>query len=98
MTKQMRSMVFLLTTLACVACGPAPEAPDAGSDPVDAARTGDGGARDTGVPVDGGTGECAASEHDCGGVCTADGVNDPATGCRLGCGEACAGGTMAICD
>ncbi|UJR87285.1 hypothetical protein [Sandaracinus amylolyticus] len=41
---------------------------------------------------------CGPDEHECNGVCREDGENDPATGCRLGCGAPCPGGTDAICE
>lgn len=56
------------------------------------------GTPDAGVRADGGTVRdggrdaavvCSTGSHRCGGGCIPDLSNDPAMGCRLGCGEAC---------
>jgi hypothetical protein len=39
--------------------------------------------------VDGETVQCPAGQHACGTGCIVDLANDPANGCRLGCGDAC---------
>lgn len=73
--------------------------------PVDAATPHDTGARDgaadVGATADTGprrdTGPtmrdssvtCPSGQHRCGGGCITDQANDPANGCRLGCGEPC---------
>ncbi|MCC6873446.1 MAG: hypothetical protein IT378_03980 [Sandaracinaceae bacterium] len=59
----------------------------------------DAGARDGGAGVDAssirdagrdaGGGACPSGQHRCGGGCIDDLLNDPAVGCRFGCGEAC---------
>lgn len=49
----------------------------------------DGGPRDGGPPRDASTGGCPAGQHVCGGGCIDDLPDDPANGCRLGCGDAC---------
>jgi hypothetical protein len=52
----------------------------------------DAGARDAARPRDAGRDAavvCDTGEHRCGGGCIPDLSNDPAMGCRLGCGEAC---------
>lgn len=54
---------------------------------VDASST-DAGARDA-ARRDSATVTCPTGEHACGGGCVDDQPNDPANGCRLGCGEAC---------
>ncbi|MDQ3031148.1 MAG: hypothetical protein M3Y87_01930, partial [Myxococcota bacterium] len=46
---------------------------------------------------DGGT-ECTATQHECDGTCTDAMANEPANGCRLGCGDPCPGGAEAICE
>jgi len=57
---------------------------------------------DAGCPV-GMTGpgctECATGYHLCGATCTANGANNPSTGCSQGCGMACpaTGGEVASC-
>lgn len=55
---------------------------DGGEDPMDDAGRRDGGRRDASI-------SCPAGQHACGGGCIDDLANDPANGCRLGCGEAC---------
>lgn len=56
---------------------------DGGDDP------GDGGARDGGRRDSGPGTECDPGQHACGGGCIDDLPNEPANGCRLGCGEPC---------
>jgi hypothetical protein len=56
--------------------------PPADAGQVDAGRL-DGGRRDAGST------SCPAGQHACGGGCVDDLPNDPANGCRLGCGEPC---------
>ena len=57
---------------------------DGGGGTSDAGRVdGGGGARDAGMTT------CPSGEHACGAGCVRDLANDPANGCRLGCGEAC---------
>ena len=57
-----------------------------------------------GGSTDGGPGpdatSCPVNMHSCSGSCVADGDNDPATGCRLGCGSACPSptGGVPICS
>lgn len=77
-----------------------PPAEDA-SVPRDTGVARDGAAGDTGPPADtgprrdGGTTmrdasvTCPSGQHRCGGGCIVDQANDPANGCRLGCGEPC---------
>lgn len=57
-------------------------------------RDGGGGGRDSG------TTSCPSGEHACGAGCVRDLANDPANGCRLGCGEPCDAPDMgdAACD
>ena len=50
--------------------------------------TDSGTVEDSAVVLDGGGG-CPTGQHRCGGGCVTDQANDPAIGCRLGCGEAC---------
>jgi hypothetical protein len=69
--------------------------PDAGSPTTDAAVDA-GDASDTDAEMDasscptGSTGpgcaDCLAGFHSCGSTCTANGANDPTSGCTLGCG------------
>lgn len=47
----------------------------------------DGGRRDGGRPD--ASISCPSGQHACGGGCIDDLANEPANGCRLGCGEAC---------
>lgn len=51
-----------------------------------AMSTRDGGGT---TPRDGGAPSCPSGQHACGAGCVADLANDPANGCRLGCGEPC---------
>lgn len=67
---------------------------DAGTPRRDSGSRGDGGdvpGEDGGRPRrDGGSSTtCDTGQHACGGGCIDDLANDPANGCRLGCGEAC---------
>jgi hypothetical protein len=71
--------VFVLAS--CAEGGFAPDA----SAPEDAARP----PRDSGSASDSGPRPCPSGQHRCGGGCIDDQANDPANGCRLGCGEAC---------
>lgn len=90
--------VVLLALLASACSADPPAETDGGTMPVDARGSVDAPmAADAPVTMPDGGG-CGADQHDCSGVCTDDGLNDPATGCRLGCGDACPGGTMAICN
>lgn len=52
--------------------------------PVDGGPPRDAGRRDSGTPT-----TCGAGQHSCGGGCIDDLPNEPANGCRMGCGEAC---------
>jgi len=57
--------------------------------------------RDAGGAVrDAGMTSCPSGEHACGAGCVRDLANDPANGCRLGCGEPCDAPDMgdAACD
>lgn len=58
---------------------------------TDAGRLPDSGSsRDSGAPMrDAGTISCGAGQHACGTGCVDDLANEPANGCRLGCGEPC---------
>ena len=58
---------------ACVGCGETNDTPDSGTPREDA-----------GTPL-----ECEAGQHRCGAGCIDDLANEPANGCRLGCGEPC---------
>jgi hypothetical protein len=99
MWKPARSGFIALALSLSVACASPDEGVDGGGDPVDSSVVRDtGSSGDANVSGDGGGGGCGAGEHDCDGVCTEDGFNDPATGCRLGCGEPCPGTTMALCN
>jgi hypothetical protein len=80
----------LATAIALAACGGSASGADAGS-AADASSAADAASPDAGPEG------CPAGQHDCDGVCTSDGLNDPATGCRLGCGAPCPAGTEALC-
>jgi len=73
-------MFRLAALLLLTACG----APSTG--PADAGHR--DAARDGGPGPDGGT-VCPAGQHACGAGCIDDLADDPAVGCRLGCGEPC---------
>lgn len=64
--------------------------PDAAPPPVDAGMDAD-------VVVDAGP-SCGGAQHVCDGVCTSPMLNEPANGCRLGCGDPCPGAADAICN
>lgn len=51
-------------------------------------HTDGGAARDGGARRDAAT-SCPTGEHACGSGCVVDLANEPANGCRLGCGEPC---------
>jgi hypothetical protein len=57
---------------------------------------GGGGTSDTGVRRDAGSTSCPSGQHACGAGCVADLANEPANGCRLGCGEACDAPAMGV--
>lgn len=73
------ALLVVLAVSGCPGTG-GPGTPDAGV-AVDAARPRDAG-RDAAVT-------CAAGTHLCGGGCIPDLADDPAAGCRFGCGEPC---------
>lgn len=80
---------------------------DPGPGPGDGGR-GDGGVGDGGSGADGGPrtdsgamhGDaavtCASGQHACGAGCIIDQPNDPAHGCRLGCGNPCMTPAMGV--
>lgn len=89
----MRATLVILASLLAVGCGDGDATPDAGgSSDASAPDATSTDASTTDAPAG-----CAADQHLCDGVCTDDGFNDPAEGCRLGCGEPCPGGTDALC-
>lgn len=57
----------------------------------DGSQDSDGGTtpRRDGGRRDGGGGACPTGQHRCGAGCIDDLANDPANGCRYGCGDAC---------
>jgi hypothetical protein len=57
---------------------------------LDAARLHVDAGRDAGMT------SCPSGEHVCGTRCVRDLTNDPANGCRLGCGEPCAAPDMGV--
>ena len=61
---------------------------DAGA-PLDGSPEDDAGRGDAGRRDGGGGTSCPTGQHACGGGCIDDLPNEPANGCRLGCGEAC---------
>ena len=76
---------FALLLCACLLAACAEGGTD-GDGGVDASTPPPG---DSGVRRDSGPTGCPSGQHDCGGGCIDDLDNEPANGCRLGCGEAC---------
>ncbi|MBX7190931.1 MAG: hypothetical protein K1X94_02680 [Sandaracinaceae bacterium] len=66
----------------------------------DAGRLDAGRSGDAGGGHDAGSVSCPSGQHACGAGCVRDLANDPANGCRLGCGEPCPTPAMgtASCD
>lgn len=107
---QMTGRCLALSVLLVFGCSDGPGDMDAGDDSdaggMDAgemdAGADDAGADDAGGPTDAGAsdagGGCPMGQHMCPGGCVDDNPNDPAMGCRLGCGDPCmapTGGTAA---
>lgn len=96
----MRRTLLSMSLLALSACTAQP-IPDGGAS-MDAGTLRDAGAGrdasalDASTPADGGP-SCGAAQHLCDGVCTSPMANDPANGCRLGCGDPCPSAD-AICN
>jgi hypothetical protein len=77
------SVIVSLTLLGCAGGGGGGNRDGATEDPDGGRTQTDGGRRDSGGGV------CASGQHRCGGGCIDDLANEPANGCRYGCGEAC---------
>src|SRR6478736_9709301 len=99
MTSRLWAAVALASLVAgCPSTDPGPPTEDAGHHDAGASDTGpmaDTGPRaDTGPAMHDASVHCAAGQHACGAGCITDQANDPANGCRLGCGAACPTPTM----
>jgi hypothetical protein len=74
--------LLVVAASACAGAGdPDPVAPDAGI------GQGGGGADDPEESAEDAT--CAVGTHTCGTACVGDQQNEPAVGCKFGCGQAC---------
>lgn len=104
------SAVFACLVMGPFGCASADPGPGPGTDagrvdggagdtgpPSDSGPRTDGGPRRDAGPVGrDGSVACPGGQHACGAGCITDQPNDPANGCRFGCGEACPTPTMGV--